>query len=325
MKRKYFGTDGIRGKVGSKIINPQFILQLGWAAGKVLAKSTTSQPFILIGKDTRHSCDLLESALASGLMVAGVNVLSLGVLPTPAVAHFTHSLQATAGVIISASHNNFEDNGVKFFSKDGRKLDDALELEIERKLMLPIEFSGKNNLGSLNIMSDAKVRYIEFCKSIFPPSLNLNGLKLVVDCAQGATCTVAKEIFSELGAEVILMANEPDGKNINDQCGSTYMSTIRDHVINQKADAGIAFDGDGDRLLMVDHNGTVVDGDELLCILACCNDNQQKAVAGVVGTAMSNLGLELALAKANIAFERTAVGDRYVLEKLLEKGWFLGG
>lgn len=322
-KRHYFGTDGIRGEVGGDIINPEFMLYLGWAAGEIFTQGRAQPAKVFIGKDTRQSCDMLEAALTSGLMAAGVDVAQLGILPTPAVAHFTHSLQATAGIVISASHNPFQDNGVKFFSNEGRKLDDTIELEIEQRLAMPISLMPKHRLGRLMTITDAHSRYVEFCKNILPSGTSLPGLKLVIDCAHGATTTVAKQIFSELDADVILIGDQPNGYNINENCGSTQLELLRTTVLREKADVGIAFDGDGDRVLMVDHEGIVVDGDELLCILACYQDGHE--VVGVVGTAMSNLGLEKALTQAGMALERTAVGDRYVLERLLQKGWFLGG
>lgn len=323
-KRHYFGTDGIRGEVGGDVINPEFLLYLGWAAGTVFSNNQTEAK-VLIGKDTRHSCDVLEASLAAGLMAAGVDVVLLGVLPTPAIAHFTHSLQATAGAVISASHNGYQDNGVKFFANTGRKLDDWLEIEIEQQLAKPIHIEPGLPLGRFATIADVEGRYIEFCKETFPRHQNLKDIKIVIDCANGATYKLAPQVFMELGAEVNVIGNQPDGYNINLNCGSTHLLALQKAVLAAEAHIGLAFDGDGDRLLMVDHEGETIDGDEILCILACYHENSIKELSGVVGTAMSNLGLELALAQEGIQFERTAVGDRYVLERMLQKGWFLGG
>jgi len=322
-KRKYFGTDGIRGRVGESHINVDFMLRLGYAAGVVL--SMQSSGTILIGHDTRASCDMLESALQAGFSAAGLNVVLLGVLPTPAIAYLTHSLRASAGVVISASHNAYHDNGVKFFNSHGMKLADELELAIEAEIDKTLETSVSNHAGHIERLTDAAGRYAEYCKSIFPSQLSLNGLKLVLDCANGATCDVAPNIFRELGADVIAIHNQPNGTNINDHCGATHLESLRLAVKQHHADAGLAFDGDGDRLMMIDEKGEVIDGDEVLCILAKDRSTGLGSRAGVVGTVMSNLGLEQALEKCGVAFERAPVGDRYVLEALIKNGWTLGG
>lgn len=320
--RKYFGTDGIRGKVGDSVINPEFMLKLGWAIGKVLVKDKAAQ--VVIGRDTRISGHMLEAALQAGLSAAGVNSTLLGIIPTPAVAHLTHSLRASAGAVISASHNLYQDNGIKFFDSKGMKLSDEIEFIIEDHLEMPMKMVSSKQLGHMDALVDAGGRYIEFCKSIYPGQLTLRGLKLVIDCANGATFEVAPKIFHELGAEVITIHHQPDGLNINQHCGATNVRALQQKVTEMNADAGIAFDGDGDRLMMVDHRGELVDGDEILCILAMDETNGQKR-KGIVGTVMSNLGLEQALASKNIEFTRTAVGDRYVLEELIKRNWKLGG
>jgi phosphoglucosamine mutase len=320
--RKYFGTDGIRGKVGEFPITPEFVLKLGWAAGRVLARGKGGK--VVIGKDTRISGYMFESALEAGLSAAGVDILLLGPMPTPAIAYLTRTLHADAGIVISASHNPFEDNGIKFFSGDGTKLPDEVERAIEAELDKPMEMAPPAELGKARRVADAAGRYIEFCKSTFPRNLNLEGLKIVVDCANGATYHVAPAVFRELGAEVLPLANNPDGLNINVDCGSTHPGKLREAVLQQGADLGIALDGDGDRVLMVDHQGELVDGDELLYIIASAR-HAQKALPGVVGTLMTNLGMEHALKQAGIGFERAKVGDRYVMEKLLQHGWSLGG
>lgn len=322
MTRRYFGTDGIRGKVGEFPITPEFVLKLGWAVGRVLARGNGGK--VVIGKDTRISGYMFESALEAGLSAAGVDILLLGPMPTPAIAYLTSTLHADAGIVISASHNPFEDNGIKFFSSDGTKLPDEVELAIEAELEKPMEMAPPAELGKANRIVDAAGRYIEFCKSTFPKSLKLKGLKLVVDCANGATYHVAPAVFRELGAKVLPIANKPDGLNINVDCGSTHPHQLQQAVLVQGADLGIAFDGDGDRVLMVDHQGELVDGDELLYIIAT-ELHRQEGLPGVVGTVMTNLGMENALKQAGIGFDRAKVGDRYVMEKLLQRGWSLGG
>ena len=319
MARKYFGTDGIRGRVGEPPITPEFILKLGWAAGRVLADGGRGK--VLIGKDTRISGYLLESALEAGLSAAGMDIRLLGPMPTPAIAYLTRTLHADAGIVISASHNPYDDNGIKFFSGEGAKLPDETETAIEAMLEQPLTMSDAADLGKAERIADARGRYIEFCKSTFPSRGDLKGMRLVVDCAHGATYHVAPAVFRELGAEVEAIGVEPDGFNINDGCGSTAPEALAGAVRERGADAGIAFDGDGDRVVMVDPAGEVVDGDELLYIIAQAAEQPP----GVVGTLMSNLGLEQALGRAGIAFERAAVGDRYVLERLQARGWSLGG
>ncbi len=322
MGRKYFGTDGIRGRVGDFPITPEFMLKLGWAAGRVLARGNGGK--VVIGKDTRISGYMFESALEAGLSAAGVDILLLGPMPTPAVAYLTRTLHASAGIVISASHNPFEDNGIKFFSADGTKLPDEVELAIEAELDKVLEMAPAAELGKAHRVTDAVGRYVEFCKSTFPDNLDLKGLKLVLDCANGATYQVAPEVFTELGAEVTTLADQPDGFNINVDCGSTHPRQLQAAVLEQGADMGIAFDGDGDRVLMVDRNGELVDGDELLYVIAAAR-HQQERIDGVVGTLMTNLGMERALEEAGIGFTRAKVGDRYVMEQLREKGWTLGG
>ncbi|WP_264435371.1 phosphoglucosamine mutase [Coxiella endosymbiont of Dermacentor marginatus] len=324
MKKKYFGTDGIRGQVGKSLINAEFMLKLGWAVGKVLANSHPATA--LIGKDTRISGYMIESALQAGLSAAGVNIKLTGPMPTPAIAYLTHSVRADAGIVISASHNSYLDNGVKFFNKDGYKLSDELELAIEEHINKPMRTMSANCLGKAARMSEAHGRYIEFCKSTFPSNLSLKQLKIVVDCANGATYSVAPSIFHELGADVIAIGDEPDGFNINHKYGATDTQKLQNSVLEHKADVGIAFDGDGDRLIMVDHHGIRVDGDELLCVIAIDRFHFKESCSlGVVGTVMSNLGLEQTLKHHHIAFERSPVGDRYVLELMQQKGWLLGG
>ncbi|WP_371189298.1 phosphoglucosamine mutase [Thalassotalea maritima] len=321
-ERKYFGTDGVRGLVGKAPISPEFVMKLGWAAGKVLASQGTKT--VLIGKDTRISGYMLESALEAGFSAAGIDVSLTGPMPTPAIAYLTKTFRAEAGVVISASHNPFYDNGIKFFSTSGEKLPDDVELEIERMIDEPMDCVHSSLLGKANRINDAAGRYIEFCKSNFPSDLSLRGLKIVVDCANGATYHIAPAVFRELGAEVIEYASKPNGININDDCGATSMTNIAKMVLDQQADLGIALDGDGDRLMMVDHNGDVVDGDELIYIIAKNAQQQGTLTGGVVGTLMSNMGLELALKELNIDFTRAKVGDRYVMEQLKQNGWKLG-
>lgn len=319
MERKYFGTDGIRGRVGQYPITPEFVLKLGWAVGKVLSKS--GQGTVLIGKDTRISGYMFESVLEAGLCAAGVDVKLLGPMPTPAVAYLTRTFHADAGIVISASHNPYYDNGIKFFSAEGMKLPDKLELAIEAAI--DKEMTTGPELGKVRRIVDAAGRYIEFCKGTFPSDLNLKGLKLVVDCANGATYHIAPSVFSELGAEVIALGVEPDGTNINVECGSTKPQALADAVLEHQADLGIALDGDGDRLIMADEKGEIVDGDELLFIMAAGSPSNRPE--GVVGTLMTNLGMEVALKQLGIGFERAAVGDRFVMEQMLRLGWNMGG
>ncbi|WP_412498909.1 phosphoglucosamine mutase [Shewanella indica] len=321
--RKFFGTDGIRGKVGAGKMTPELALKLGWAAGRVLSRSGTRK--VIIGKDTRISGYLFESALEAGLSAAGLNVMLMGPMPTPAVAYLTRTFRAEAGVVISASHNPYYDNGIKFFSTDGSKLDDELELEIEAELEKPLVCVESHLLGKVSRIDDAAGRYIEYCKGNFPADQTLAGLKIVVDCAHGATYHIAPNVFRELGAEVVTIGDKPNGININDQVGATSMAKICETVVSEGADLGIALDGDGDRIMMVNRQGDVIDGDQILYILAC--DAQKRGIlkGGVVGTLMSNLGLELALKQLNIPFARSKVGDRYVMELLKEKDWRIGG
>ncbi len=323
MNRKYFGTDGIRGRVGQFPITPDFCLRLGWAVGKVFARHGESH--ILIGKDTRISGYMLESVLESGLASAGVNVSLLGPMPTPAVAYLTRTLRADAGIVISASHNPYYDNGIKFFDRDGNKLPDEVELEIEEQLGAELACVDSDRLGKATRIGDAAGRYIEFCKATVSRGFSLRGLKVVLDCAHGATYHVAPGVFEELGAEIIVMGSTPNGTNINDGCGSTHPELLVRNVLEQGADVGIAFDGDGDRLLMVDADGEVLDGDELLFIIARHRAARGTLAGGVVGTVMTNFGLERSLGELDIPFERAKVGDRYVLELLGARGWQLGG
>ena len=322
-ERKYFGTDGIRGKVGESAINPEFVVKLGWAAGKVLAGRGTNK--VLIGKDTRISGYMLESALESGLSAAGINIGLLGPMPTPAIAYLTRTFRSEAGIVISASHNPYPDNGIKFFSADGFKLDDDIEIAIEKMMDEPMECVASNRLGKAVRVSDAAGRYIEFCKGTFPSDLSLKGLKIVVDCAHGATYHIAPNVLSELGADVIEIGTKPDGLNINDEVGATSMEGIRQRVLEEEADLGFALDGDGDRIMMVDHKGNILDGDQILYIVARDALKSGRLQGGVVGTLMTNLGLENALTKLSIPFARSAVGDRYVMELLQRKGWAIGG
>ena len=323
MKKKFFGTDGIRGTVGSYPITPDFMLKLGWAAGRVLGAKNGSK--ILIGKDTRISGYMIESALEAGLSAAGVDILLLGPMPTPAIAHLTRTVNAQAGIVISASHNPFTDNGIKFFSAEGTKLADDVEHAIEEELQKELTCCDSAVLGKASRITDAPGRYIEFCKNTFLDSLNLNGLKIVVDCANGATYHIAPKVFEELGAEVIAIGDIPDGMNINEGFGSTQPENLQKETLKYKADLGIAFDGDGDRLIMVDHKGELVDGDQLLYVIAMSLYAKGALKGGVVGTLMTNLGLEHAFKEHEIPFSRAAVGDRYVMEQLLDKNWRLGG
>ena len=324
MSKQYFGTDGIRGTVGKAPITPEFMLKLGWAAGKVFAQGEGRQR-ILIGKDTRISGYMFESALEAGLSASGVDVMLLGPMPTPAIAYLTRTYRAAAGIVISASHNPYYDNGIKFFCPDGKKLPDEVELAIEAQLNKPMDTVPSDLIGKTRKLEDARGRYIEFCKSTFPRESSLHGLRIVVDCANGATYAPGPAVFEELGAEVIPIAVKPDGLNINHNCGSTHPQSLQEKVLELRADLGIAFDGDGDRVLMVDAQGELVDGDELIYIIAQGRQQDRRLQTGVVGTLMSNYGLELALKKLDIEFVRANVGDRYVLELLSEKGWLLGG
>ncbi|KIC88569.1 phosphoglucosamine mutase [Pantoea agglomerans] len=320
--RKYFGTDGIRGKVGEAPITPDFVLKLGWAAGKVLARHGSKK--IIIGKDTRISGYMLESALEAGLAAAGLTAAFTGPMPTPAIAYLTRTFRAEAGIVISASHNPFDDNGIKFFSSEGTKLPDDVEEAIELEMEKPITCVESAQLGRASRIVDAAGRYIEFCKGTFPSELNLNGLKIVVDCANGATYHIAPNVLRELGATVIAIGVQPDGMNINKGCGATDLKMLQQRVLAEKADIGLAYDGDGDRIMMIDHLGDKVDGDQILYIIAREALRQGQLRGGVVGTLMSNMGLELALKQLGIPFTRAKVGDRYVLEKMQEKGWRLG-
>ncbi len=322
-KRKYFGTDGIRGKVGHSNINPEFMLKLGWAVGRVLANGHKKK--VVIGKDTRISGYMLESALEAGLSAAGVDVRLLGPMPTPGIAYLTQTLRANAGIVISASHNLFEDNGIKFFSADGFKLPDSIELAIEAELEKKMEIVPSAQLGKAVRINDAAGRYIEFCKATIPSLTKLGGLKIVVDCAHGATYHVAPNVFSELGAEVITISNKPDGFNINQDCGSTSPEALRTKVLEVGADLGIGLDGDGDRLIMVDAQGHLVNGDQTLYIIAKDRHQRDALHGGVVGTLMTNYALEKAFMDMKIPFIRTQVGDRYVLEGLKQKDWRIGG
>ena len=326
MKRKYFGTDGIRGQVGLYPITPDFVMRLGYAAGKVLTRSAAPSvhPTVLIGKDTRISGYMLEASLQAGLSAAGVDIMLSGPMPTPAIAYLTRALRLSAGVVISASHNPFHDNGIKFFSSAGNKLPDEMELEIEKMMELPMVCATSNELGKARRLDDAQGRYIEFCKSTFPNELDLRGLKIAVDCAHGAAYNIAPHVFHELGAEVIPIGIQPNGENINAGCGSTSPDLLARTVVEQGADIGIALDGDADRVIMVDKKGQIYNGDHLLYLLA--KDRfSQGSLAGVVGTLMTNMALELAFGRMQVGFERAAVGDRYVLEAMIEREWVLGG
>ncbi|PPC89493.1 MAG: phosphoglucosamine mutase [Methylobacter sp.] len=323
MTRKYFGTDGIRGKAGEPPITPDFLLKLGWATGRVFAKEGSG--FVLVGKDTRISGYMFESALEAGLTAAGVDAHLLGPMPTPGIAYLTRTLRARAGIVISASHNPYYDNGVKFFSVQGTKLADEVELEIERYLDSPIATVESSKLGKAKRIVDASGRYIEFCKGSIPTRLDFRGLRIVIDCANGATYHIAPYVFSEIGAEVVTIGAEPDGLNINDECGSTKPDKLAAAVSAYRADLGIALDGDGDRLIMVDHKGEIVDGDELIYIIAKSRLEAKQLTGPIVGTLMSNLGLEHALDKLHLKLLRAKVGDRYVMEMLLEHKGVIGG
>lgn len=323
MARKYFGTDGIRGRVGEGHINPEFVLKLGWAAGRVLGNGEGGK--VLIGKDTRISGYMFEAALEAGLAAAGVDIRMLGPMPTPAIAYLTRTLHASAGIVISASHNPHEDNGIKFFSSTGNKLPDAVEELIEEELGKPMTTVSSSRLGKAKRLEDARGRYIEFCKSTIPSRLDFRGLKVVVDCAHGATYHIAPDVLEEIGAEVIAIGAEPNGLNINEGFGATKPRALASSVRVNGAHLGIALDGDGDRVIMVDETGEVVDGDEILYIIARSRLANGGLQGSVVGTHMSNLGLEVALRDLGIGFERVAVGDRYILERLSEQDWTLGG
>jgi len=323
-QRHYFGTDGIRGRVGSDKMNVEFVLRLGLAAGRVFSAQTEKPATILIGRDTRISGMALQSALQAGLVAAGVHVKLLDVMPTPAIAHLTQSLGATAGVVISASHNPYHDNGIKFFDAQGMKISDHVELAIEHELTAELMMADSDSLGDVTTIADAKGRYAEFCKSIVDEGMRFDHIKCVVDGANGAGFEVGPQVFRELGLDVVSIACEPDGFNINEKCGATSLALLQEKVLAEKADVGIALDGDGDRLIMVDHQGEVVDGDEMLCILAHDRQTMENS-HGIVGTVMSNLGLEKSLRSKGIDFVRANVGDRYVLETLIDKGWLLGG
>jgi phosphoglucosamine mutase len=328
-KKRYFGTDGVRGRMGEAPITPELVLRLGYAAGRVLVRESKSKsgetPAVLIGKDTRISGYLLEAALEAGLSAAGVDVYLTGPLPTPAVAYLTRALRLSAGIVISASHNPFEDNGIKFFSSQGTKLPDAVEESIEAGMDGALACVSSSELGKAFRVNDAGGRYIEFCKSTYPNELDLKGLKVVVDCAHGAAYHVAPPVFHELGAEVIAVGSDPDGMNINEGCGAMHPEHLQDAVVKNRADIGLALDGDGDRLVMVDAEGRAYDGDQLLYVIALDYWRRGAMAGGVVGTQMSNLGFEQALSRRGIPLERAPVGDRYVLERMQEKGWILGG
>ena len=323
MGRRYFGTDGVRGRVGEPPITADFVLKLGWAAGQALRGNGTAR--VLIGKDTRVSGYMFESALEAGLSAAGVDVLLTGPMPTPGIAYLTRTLHCSAGIVISASHNPFEDNGIKFFSARGTKLPDAVEEEIEAWLDRPMTTETSRRLGKASRVDDAAGRYIEFCKATVPMTFSLRGLKIVVDCAHGATYHIAPAVFDELGAEVVAMGNAPDGFNINEGVGATSPAALQQAVLEAGADLGIAFDGDGDRVIMVDEQGRIVDGDAILYIIALSRRRSGQPVDAVVGTQMTNLGLEHALARRDIALHRARVGDRYVLETMEREGCLLGG
>ncbi|MDA1073844.1 MAG: phosphoglucosamine mutase [Proteobacteria bacterium] len=321
--KKYFGTDGIRGTVGKDPITPEFCLRLGWAVGKVFGGS--SAPYVLVGKDTRISGYMLESVLESGLVSAGANVGLIGPMPTPAIAYLTRTLRADAGIVISASHNPYPDNGIKFFDAGGNKLAGDVESAIEAQLKEPMACVDSDRLGKASRIEDAAGRYIEFCKATVDRGFRLKGLRIVLDCANGATYHVAPGVFEELGADIFVIGDKPNGTNINEACGSTAPQGLIDKVIEHRADVGIAFDGDGDRVVMVDGHGELVDGDQLLHIIALHRLSQGKLIGGVVGTLMTNFGLERAFNEANIPFARADVGDRYVMEMLKARGWELGG
>lgn len=323
MSRRYFGTDGIRGRVGQWPITPEFVLKLGWAAGKVLGGGQGGK--VLIGKDTRISGYMFESALEAGLSAAGVDTRMLGPMPTPGIAYLTRTLHANAGIVISASHNPHHDNGIKFFSSDGYKLPDAVEHEIEAMIDQPMDSVSSERLGKVRRLEDARGRYIEFCKASIPARMNFAGYKVVVDCAHGATYHIAPDVFEEIGAEVVAIGAEPDGLNINDGVGATAPKALQEAVLEHGADLGVALDGDGDRLILVDAEGRVRDGDDILYVLAQSRLRTGEMVGDLVGTLMTNLGLEVALRAEGVGLVRAQVGDRYILEKLRAENWLLGG
>ena len=318
--RQFFGTDGIRAKVGSPKMTPEFMLKLGWAIGSILSQKESKKPAVLIGRDTRISGEMLQSALVSGLLSSGCDVVLGGVLPTPIIAFLTNKLPVSAGLIISASHNPYYDNGVKCIGPDGMKLPDEWELVVERYLQQDCSLVSQSKIGAIQMYQDCEQEYLDYCHALFESKLNLSNIKIVLDCANGATSGIATKLFEKFNAVVKTIHDKPSGININEQCGATHVDSLIKTVLAEKADCGLAFDGDGDRLIMVDHQGEVVDGDEMLGVLAVYGDYK-----GVIGTLMSNLGLEKAMAENNVAFKRAAVGDRYVLAGLLEKGWRLGG
>ena len=324
MNKKYFGTDGIRGRVGDALINPDFCLRLGWSAGRTLAVEGR-RPLVILGKDTRNSGYMLESALEAGFSAAGADVALLGPIPTPAVAYLTRTMRADLGVVVSASHNPFDDNGVKFFDSEANKLSDSMELSIESKLDTPLSSISASKLGQVSRVDDARGRYVEFCKRTVDSKLRLDDLHVVVDCANGAGYSVAPRVFRELGADVVAISVDPDGSNINRDCGSTHPEFLREKVVELRADAGIALDGDADRVIMVDAEGEIVDGDELIYVIARSMQMKGRLSGGVVGTEMSNGGLDRAFEDLGIPFERTKVGDRHVVELLRNKRWELGG
>lgn len=321
--RQFFGTDGIRGRVGESLINPEFVTKLGWAAGKILAGHGTNK--VLVGKDTRISGYMLESAFEAGLSAAGINIGLLGPMPTPAIAYLTKTFRSEAGIVISASHNPYYDNGIKFFSSKGLKLEDDIELAIEKQMQQPMTCVASDKLGKASRVNDAAGRYIEYCKGTFPSDLSLNGLKIVVDCAHGATYHIAPNVLRELGATVFEVGTSPDGLNINKKVGATSIRACIDAVKENNADLGFALDGDGDRILMVDEKGNVVDGDQIIFIIARDALRSGKLKGGVVGTKMTNLAMELALGRLGVPFERADVGDRYVVEMLQKNNWTIGG
>lgn len=325
MSRKYFGTDGIRGRVGDAPVTPDFMLKLGWATGKVFKSEDGTKPTVVIGKDTRVSGYMLESALQAGLVAAGANVKLLGPLPTPGIALLTRTQKADAGIVISASHNPYFDNGIKFFNGQGSKLSDELELQIEAMIDSPMETVDSEQLGKASRIVDAAGRYVEYCKSTFPDDLSLKGMKLVIDCAHGATYHIAPAVFEELGATTVLIGATPDGYNINDGVGSTEPAALQAKVLEEDADIGIAFDGDGDRLQMVNAKGQLLTGDDVLYVLAMHRLANGDSDAGIVGTLMTNMGLELALEAGGLRLARAKVGDRYVKELMVAEGWSLGG
>jgi phosphoglucosamine mutase len=322
MTKRYFGTDGIRGKVGEDKVTPEFVLKLGWAAGRVLGKSGGS---VLIGKDTRISGYMFESALEAGLAASGMNVLLTGPMPTPGIAYLTQTFHARAGIVISASHNPYYDNGIKFFAGTGQKLPDDVELAIEEELDKPMKTINSESIGRARRITDAAGRYVEFCKSSIPMATSLKGMKVVIDCAHGATYHIAPEVFTELGAKVIAIGADPDGLNINDGVGSTHPELLQARVLEEQADLGVALDGDGDRVLLVDGKGRLVDGDDILYIIARARLRDNALRGNVVGTLMTNLGLELALRELGVGLDRTDVGDRYIIERLQQNQWNLGG